>query len=92
MSIMAAPVFEQQKNQPRLFQDRGWPRLKVLCLLLVPQHIFFARRRPALPVKEGAERKGEVEKCASVTHDEGYYRPARKTVSRDFNLNDGACA
>jgi hypothetical protein len=65
MSIITLPL--ATKNQPRLSGSR-LVRLQVLCFSLSSQHIFLARRQSALPVKEGAVGKGEVEKCASTTH------------------------
>jgi hypothetical protein len=65
---MTTPCLGYKKTS-RDFEGSRLARLKVLCLLSGSQHIFFEHRRPALPVKEGAERKGEVEKRASATHD-----------------------
>jgi len=53
-----------------------------LCLSSARQHIFFSHRQSALPKKEGAVCKGEVEKCARANHCEIHYRGQAKNLSR----------
>jgi hypothetical protein len=60
----------KQKNQPRFVRIAAGS-FEGVVLFLGLQHIDFALRRSALPVKEEAVSKGEVEKCASATHDLG---------------------
>jgi hypothetical protein len=53
-----------------------------LCLSSGCQHIFFSHRQSALPKKEEAVSKGEVEKCASAKHCGIHYRGQAKNLSR----------
>jgi len=72
----------RHKKTSRDFQDRGW-LVEGVVLFFRSSALRFKLRRSALPGKEEAVSKGEVEKCASAQHDLGYYR-RRKNGCQDF--------